>query len=173
MGYRIDIDQAGCITCGICMDVCPVEALDMTRPQRAGHRDRPGSGPPAAVDDGAPAPGRRVHRLRHLHPRVPAQRDDARRRYRRGAARARQGPIDRPAAAPRRAPGSRCRSVTREALKPDHDSPWGDLFTWRTAVAAEGVAGLDVDGRRRAGRSRSRPARSRARPAPTRAGTSG
>ena len=27
MGYRIDIDHRGCITCGICMDVCPVEAL--------------------------------------------------------------------------------------------------------------------------------------------------
>src|SRR5512141_218096 len=32
MGYRIDIDQAGCINCGICMDTCPVEALDMSRP---------------------------------------------------------------------------------------------------------------------------------------------
>ena len=36
MGYRIDIDQRGCINCGVCMDVCPVEALDMTRPQRPG-----------------------------------------------------------------------------------------------------------------------------------------
>ena len=30
MGYRIDIDQSGCINCGICMDTCPVEALDMS-----------------------------------------------------------------------------------------------------------------------------------------------
>src|SRR6187401_1023474 len=36
MGYRIDIDHAGCINCGICMDTCPVEALDMSRPQTAG-----------------------------------------------------------------------------------------------------------------------------------------
>jgi len=36
MGYRVDIDQAGCINCGICMDVCPVEALDMSRPERPG-----------------------------------------------------------------------------------------------------------------------------------------
>jgi len=25
MGYRIDIDHANCINCGVCMDVCPVE----------------------------------------------------------------------------------------------------------------------------------------------------
>ena len=36
MGYRIDIDQSGCINCGICMDTCPVEALDMSRPTSAG-----------------------------------------------------------------------------------------------------------------------------------------
>jgi len=36
MGYRIDIDRNGCINCGICMDVCPVEALDMSRPQGDG-----------------------------------------------------------------------------------------------------------------------------------------
>ena len=36
MGYRIDIDQGGCINCGICMDVCPVEALDMSRPEADG-----------------------------------------------------------------------------------------------------------------------------------------
>ena len=40
MGYRIDIDHGGCINCGVCMDVCPVEALDMTRPTGARRRDR-------------------------------------------------------------------------------------------------------------------------------------
>ena len=62
---------------------------------------------------------------------------------------ARQGPIDRPAEAP--ADGwVPLSQVTREALKPVHDSPWGDLFTWRTRSRPQGVAGLDVDGRRRA-----------------------
>ena len=43
MGYRIDIDHTGCINCGICMDTCPVEALDMSRPD--GPASRPaGSG---------------------------------------------------------------------------------------------------------------------------------
>ena len=40
MGYRIDIDQRGCINCGVCMDVCPVEALDMSRPGRPGVASR-------------------------------------------------------------------------------------------------------------------------------------
>ncbi len=44
MGYRIDIDQGGCITCGVCMDVCPVEALDMTRPQLPGIETGPAPG---------------------------------------------------------------------------------------------------------------------------------
>ena len=36
MGYRITIDQGNCLNCGVCMDVCPVQALDMTRPTRGG-----------------------------------------------------------------------------------------------------------------------------------------
>jgi NADPH-dependent glutamate synthase beta subunit-like oxidoreductase/NAD-dependent dihydropyrimidine dehydrogenase PreA subunit len=36
VGYRIDIDVGNCINCGICMDVCPVGALDMSRPERPG-----------------------------------------------------------------------------------------------------------------------------------------
>ena len=44
---------------------------------------------------------------------------------------ARQGPIDRPAAMTDGwIPLS---AVTREALKPVHDSPWGPLFVWKTA----------------------------------------
>ena len=45
MGYRIDIDDGHCINCGICMDVCPVEALDMTRPLAAGIEAGPTGGP--------------------------------------------------------------------------------------------------------------------------------
>jgi NADH-quinone oxidoreductase subunit F len=32
MGYRIEIDAGNCINCGVCMDLCPVQALDMSRP---------------------------------------------------------------------------------------------------------------------------------------------
>ena len=42
MGYRSTIDHGGCINCGVCMDVCPVQALDMTRPRaRRASRPRP------------------------------------------------------------------------------------------------------------------------------------
>ena len=31
MAYRFEVDRSNCINCGVCMDVCPVHALDMTR----------------------------------------------------------------------------------------------------------------------------------------------
>lgn len=131
MGYRIDINHAGCITCGICMDVCPVEALDMSRPQAPGVETGPGPGHPAAwmmerplqvgecigcgicIRECPP----NVMSLVAASGEVPLE--------------ARQGPIERPVATEPDvwAPLSQ---VTREALKPVHDSPWGDLFTWRT-----------------------------------------
>ena len=131
MGYRIDIEQRGCITCGVCMDVCPVEALDMTRPQRPGIETGPGPGRPLdfmmerplqvgecigcgiCIRECPP----NVMSLVTVDGVVPLA--------------ARQGPIERPVAAEANTwlPLS---EVTREALKPTHGSPWGDLFTWRT-----------------------------------------
>lgn len=32
MAYRFHVNQTTCINCGICMDLCPVRCLDMTRP---------------------------------------------------------------------------------------------------------------------------------------------
>src|SRR5689334_6292996 len=136
MGYRIDIDQRGCITCGICMDVCPVEALDMTRPRTPGIETGPGPGRPLPWTMERPLQvgecigcgicirecPPNVMTLATVAGEVPLA--------------ARQGPIDRPVPLPAGivddpgwVPLSR---VTREALKPAHDSPWGDLFTWRT-----------------------------------------
>ena len=34
--FAVDVAEATCINCGICMDVCPVRALDMTRKQQDG-----------------------------------------------------------------------------------------------------------------------------------------
>lgn len=36
MGYRITVQRAGCFNCGVCMDLCPVHALDMSRPTGPG-----------------------------------------------------------------------------------------------------------------------------------------
>jgi NADPH-dependent glutamate synthase beta subunit-like oxidoreductase/NAD-dependent dihydropyrimidine dehydrogenase PreA subunit len=50
MAYRFSVHRATCINCGICMDLCPVRCLDMTRPAGAGE---PGS----AEDLHSPIPG--------------------------------------------------------------------------------------------------------------------
>ena len=97
MGYRIDIDHGGLHHVRHLHGRVPGRGPRHEPARGAGRRDRPGPGRPLRVDDGAPAPGRRVHRLRHLRPRVPAQRDDAGRDDRRGAARGAPGP-DRPPA---------------------------------------------------------------------------
>src|SRR5713101_703831 len=36
MAYRFQVNQLTCINCGICMDLCPVRCLDMTRPSGEG-----------------------------------------------------------------------------------------------------------------------------------------
>jgi NADPH-dependent glutamate synthase beta subunit-like oxidoreductase/NAD-dependent dihydropyrimidine dehydrogenase PreA subunit len=131
MGYRIEIDQGGCINCGVCMDVCPVEALDMTRPTRPGIES--GLGHARAL------PWMMEHPIqvgecigcgicvRECPTVVMTLATEV------GVATPlalRQGPITRPSSEPGWVPLS---AVTREALKPDHPSPWGDLFGWRTA----------------------------------------
>ncbi|HEU0243720.1 MAG TPA: FAD-dependent oxidoreductase [Candidatus Limnocylindrales bacterium] len=130
MGYRIEIDQRGCITCGVCMDVCPVEAIDMTRPTVPGVETGPGPGAPLPWMMERPLQvGECIGCgicIRECPPNVMTLHADA------GQVplAARQGPIDRPAAAADAwIPLS---AVTREALKPVHDSGWGGLFRWQT-----------------------------------------
>ena len=48
MGYRITIEDRNCINCGVCMDVCPVQALDMTRPEHGGIETGSQRRPPCA-----------------------------------------------------------------------------------------------------------------------------
>src|SRR6266496_3507005 len=36
MAYRFQVNRHTCINCGICMDLCPVRCLDMTRPSGVG-----------------------------------------------------------------------------------------------------------------------------------------
>ena len=36
MAYRFHVNQTTCINCGICMDLCPVRCLDMSRPAGEG-----------------------------------------------------------------------------------------------------------------------------------------
>ena len=130
MGYRIDIDHDNCLNCAVCMDVCPVEALDMTRPAGPGVE---------AAGRGMPQPWMMerpiqvgecigcgicirecptvVMTLATTASPTPLA--------------ARQGPIHRPPAD--EGGWVPLSAITGEALKPNHPSPWGDLFGWRTA----------------------------------------
>ncbi|HEX9067993.1 MAG TPA: FAD-dependent oxidoreductase [Ktedonobacterales bacterium] len=50
VAYRFHVNQQTCINCGICMDLCPVRCLDMTRSS--------GDGEPASVgESSSPVPG--------------------------------------------------------------------------------------------------------------------
>jgi NADPH-dependent glutamate synthase beta subunit-like oxidoreductase/NAD-dependent dihydropyrimidine dehydrogenase PreA subunit len=50
MAYQFRVNTVTCINCGICMDLCPVRCLDMTRPS--------GAGAPASTDQRqSPIPG--------------------------------------------------------------------------------------------------------------------
>jgi len=137
MGYRIDIDRTGCINCGICMDTCPVEALDMSRPLGAGI-ETGGLGRPQAWMMEHPVQvgecigcGICIGECPVVVMTLVAEPGET-------ALAPRQGPIDRPVAAG--AGGERwlpLSSVTRESLKPEHPSPWGGLFAWQTAQRSD------------------------------------
>ena len=137
MGYRIDIDQTGCINCGICMDTCPVEALDMSRPKVAGIETQ-GFGTPQTWMMEHPIQvgecigcGICIGECPVVVMTLVTESGET-------TLAPRQGPIDRPAApAAGFQPWLPLANVTREALKRDHPSPWGDLLSWRTADRTE------------------------------------
>src|SRR5450759_5251101 len=140
MGYRIDIDHKNCINCGICMDVCPVEALDMSRPQSPGVEAGPGQGPIPWLMERPIQVGECVGCsicIRECPVSVMTLATVA------GptALAPRQGPIHRPVeSAPANAwiPLS---SVTREALKRTKVSPFDDVLSWRTGAHGTGPRG--------------------------------
>lgn len=133
MGYRITIDHDNCINCGVCMDVCPVQALDMSRP------DLPGveSGPAGSPFDWMMEHPRQVGEcvgceicIRECPVVVmtldtvdgPTELEPL------------QGPIGRPAG---RAGWIPLSELTRESLKPSHPSPYDPLYQWSTAERPE------------------------------------
>ncbi len=131
MGYRIQIENDGCLNCGVCMDVCPVQALDMSRPQRPGVEGAGIFGKPFNWMMEFPVQvGECIGCgicVRECPTHVVILDTVA------GATplAARQGPISRPAEpTPAWQPLS---EVTRESLKPARVSPWGNLFQWRTS----------------------------------------
>ncbi len=130
MGYRIEIDHGNCINCGVCMDVCPVQALDMSRPVGAGVEAGPGDGPlpwtmehPVQVGECVgcsicirECPVNVMTLATHEGP-TPLE--------------PRQGPVMRPEPTVGWVALS---AVTREALKPTRGSPFDDVGPWRTTI---------------------------------------
>ncbi len=130
MGYRITIDRTGCINCGVCMDVCPVQALDMTRPNRPGVETGGHGAPlrwmmefPTQVGEcigcsicirECPVEVMTLDAVSGLTPLQP-----------------RQGPITPPS--PIGNAWLPLGLVTRESLKPDHPEPYDGLHSWRTS----------------------------------------
>ncbi len=135
MGYRIQIENDGCLNCGVCMDVCPVQALDMSRPQRPGVEGAGVFGKPfdwmmeypvqvgECIGCGICVRECPTHVV--LLDSLPGLTPLA----------ARQGPINRPAEpAPAWQPLG---EVTSESLKPARVSPWGRLFQWNVSERPE------------------------------------
>ena len=137
MGYRIDIDRSGCINCGICMDTCPVEALDMSRPAGPGIETAGAGGPqtwmmehPVQVGECIGC-GICIGECPVVVMTLVAEPGETR-------LVPRQGPIDRPSApAVGPEPWLPLATLTREVLKRHHPSPWGDLLAWQTADRSE------------------------------------
>jgi NADPH-dependent glutamate synthase beta subunit-like oxidoreductase/NAD-dependent dihydropyrimidine dehydrogenase PreA subunit len=137
MGYHITIDAGNCINCGICMDVCPVQALDMSRPEGPGVEDAWGVGPlpwmmehPVQVGEcvgcsicirECPVVVMTLSTVADATPLVN-----------------RQGPIFRPSTSP--SPDAAwipLSDATRESLKPTKVSPFDGLETWQTRERPE------------------------------------
>lgn len=133
MGYRIDINHGGCITCGICMDVCPVEALDMSRPDHPGIETGPVGGQPLPWAMERPMQvGECIGCGICVRECPPAVMSLTELRGEQIALAPRQGPIERPTPVAADEAWLPLSAVTREALKPVHPTPWDDLFPWRT-----------------------------------------
>jgi NADPH-dependent glutamate synthase beta subunit-like oxidoreductase/Pyruvate/2-oxoacid:ferredoxin oxidoreductase delta subunit len=121
MGYRIDIDHGGCINCGICMDVCPVEALDMSRPELPGIESGLGFGRPFAWAMEHPVQVGECIGCSVCIEQCPVSVMTLATQPRATELAPRQGPIHRPRPAETWPPLS---EVTLESLKPAHPSAW-------------------------------------------------
>jgi NADPH-dependent glutamate synthase beta subunit-like oxidoreductase/NAD-dependent dihydropyrimidine dehydrogenase PreA subunit len=130
MGYRITIDRANCINCGVCMDVCPVEALDMSRPSAPGVEASPMRGRPLAWMMEFPIQVGECIGCAICVDECPVSVVTLDAPSGRTALAERQGPITRPVIQEGWVPLT---EVTREALKPEHRSPWGDRVGWSSA----------------------------------------
>jgi NADPH-dependent glutamate synthase beta subunit-like oxidoreductase/NAD-dependent dihydropyrimidine dehydrogenase PreA subunit len=126
MGYRVEIRQAGCINCGICMDACPVEALDMTRPQGPGVEQGHGPARPLPWAMEYPVQVGECIGCQVCARECPVGVITIRVQAGDTPLAPRQGPIQRPGDGADWLPLT---EVTRESLKPTHDTMWSTVDT--------------------------------------------
>jgi NADPH-dependent glutamate synthase beta subunit-like oxidoreductase/Fe-S-cluster-containing hydrogenase component 2 len=138
VAYRFQVDRSNCINCGVCMDVCPVQALDMTRtlnpPIEAGAEgvSRPGQKPWMME---FPVQSRECIGCQLCSIECPTSVIEIT---------AVDGPVElAPAQGPiHHGPGpgtgwTALSAHTTESLKELHSDPWGDLAGWRAARRRE------------------------------------
>ena len=135
MGYRITIDRGDCINCGVCMDVCPVQALDMSRPEHAGIEAGGGPGRPFAWMMEYPVQVGECIGCSICIGECPVQVMTLDTVSGPTPLLARQGPISRPPAGEHG--WTPLSAATLEALKPDHPSPFEPDYRWRFADRAQ------------------------------------
>jgi NADPH-dependent glutamate synthase beta subunit-like oxidoreductase/NAD-dependent dihydropyrimidine dehydrogenase PreA subunit len=133
MGYRITIENRGCINCGVCMDVCPVQALDMTRPDHGGIETGSRTAAPLRWMMEYPTQVGECIGCGICVRECPVQVVMLDTVAGETPLAARQGPLTRPVAATHAGGWIPLSEVTRESLKPDHPEPFASLFTWRTS----------------------------------------
>lgn len=138
MGYRVDIDRTGCINCGICMDVCPVEALDMSRPERPGIETGQGRARPLPWTMEHPVQVGECIGCQVCARQCPVSVIEIAEAAGQTTLVPRQGPIHRPTDGSGWIPLA---EVTLESLKPTHTSPWQAL------AASDGSTPRSAEGR--------------------------
>ncbi|HJW22558.1 MAG TPA: FAD-dependent oxidoreductase [Candidatus Limnocylindrales bacterium] len=135
MGYRIEIDAGNCINCGVCMDLCPVQAIDMSRPKVPGI-ESDGSAVPLQWMMEHPVQVRECVGCSICIRECPVDVMTLFAEATPVVLAPRQGPITRPVAADesRWIPLS---EATREALKPRKVSPFDAVELWTTRERPE------------------------------------
>lgn len=136
MSYVFSLDRTNCLNCGVCMDVCPVQALDMTRTTTSSIEagaEGVARGRPAAADQPwmmeFPVQVNVCIGCELCATECPTEVITISSQKGAATLRAAQGPIQHaPAGTGEWVPLS---AFTRESLKEQHTDPWGDLAGWR------------------------------------------
>ena len=126
MAFAVTVDRRECLNCGVCMDVCPVHSLDMTRPTGRSIEDW---GPPKSWMMEYPIQVARCTGCQVCVMECPTQAIAVTRVAEEPAYAAVQGPVF---TAPE--PGDAwvpLSALTREGRKTARTDPWGSLAKWK------------------------------------------